>query len=390
MKKVCVITGTRAEYGLLKPLIEKINRDNSLDLKLIATGMHLSPEFGLTYKVIEEDGYVVDEKIDILLSSDSPTGIAKSMGLALISFGEAFERMKPDCVIVLGDRFEIMSVALATTVFRIPLIHLHGGEITEGLIDDPIRHSITKQAHLHFTSTEKYRKRVIQLGEEPKRVFNVGAIGIENIVKMKLLSREELEESLNFKLEGRYALCTFHPVTLENNTSEKQFKELLEAFDELSDLKVIFTKANADTEGRVINRLIEEYVNANGCRAIAFASLGQLKYLTAMKYCDFVIGNSSSGIIETPTFGVPAINIGDRQKGRIKAKNVIDCKPEKSEIMDAINEALSQTFNNSIKDIQNPYGDGEVSDKMLTIIKCFLNKDVSLKKSFYDMNDSTT
>lgn len=384
MKKICVVTGTRAEYGLLRPLIEKVSEDEQLELQLVVTGMHLSPEFGLTYKLIENDGHKIDEKIDILLSSDTPVGITKSMGIALIGFGEVFQRLKPDCVIVLGDRFEMISVALAATVSRIPLVHLYGGELTEGVIDDPIRHSITKQAHLHFTSTEEYRRRVIQLGEEPKRVFNVGALGIENIFDMELLNKKELEESICFELGEKFALCTFHPVTLENATGKKQFKELLEAIEEKNDLKVIFTKANADTFGREINNMIDDYTN-NTDKAVAFTSMGQLNYLSAMKYCRFVIGNSSSGLIEAPSFCVPTINIGDRQKGRIKAKSVIDCKPEKKEIIRAIDKALSQAFAESVVGIENPYGKGGVSSKILNIIKKFLEEDISLKKSFNDI-----
>lgn len=389
MKKICVVTGTRAEYGLLRPLIDKIDKDDELDLQLVVTGMHLSPEFGLTYKQIEEDGYQINEKIEILLSSDTPIGISKSIGLGLISFSECFERLKPDMIIVLGDRFEIFSAVTAAYVAKVPVAHLHGGETTEGAFDESFRHSITKMSYLHFTSTEEYRKRVIQLGEHPSRVFNVGAIGIENIKNMKLLSKEELEKKLNFTFGEKTALVTFHPVTLETSTSKKQFQNLLDALDEIENLKIIFTKTNADTDGRIINKMIDEYVNLNKDKATAFTSMGQLLYLSTMKYVDVVIGNSSSGIIEAPTFKVPTVNIGDRQKGRIQAESIINCKPEKEDILKAIKTALSSDFKNIIRNIKNPYGEGKVSEKIIEIIKNFLNKDlINIKKKFYDIDFS--
>lgn len=389
MKKICVVTGTRAEYGLLRPLIDKIDKDDELDLQLVVTGMHLSPEFGLTYKQIEEDGYQINEKIEILLSSDTPIGISKSIGLGLISFSECFERLKPDMIIVLGDRFEIFSAVTAAYVAKVPVAHLHGGETTEGAFDESFRHSITKMSYLHFTSTEEYRKRVIQLGEHPSRVFNVGAIGIENIKNMKLLSKEELEKKLNFTFGEKTALVTFHPVTLETSTSKKQFQNLLDALDEIENLKIIFTKTNADTDGRIINKMIDEYVNLNKDKATAFTSMGQLLYLSTMKYVDVIIGNSSSGIIEAPTFKVPTVNIGDRQKGRIQAESIINCKPEKEDILKAIKTALSSDFKNIIRNIKNPYGEGKVSEKIIEIIKNFLNKDlINIKKKFYDIDFS--
>lgn len=384
MKKICVVTGTRAEYGLLRPLIKRINEDNQLELQIIATGMHLSPEFGSTYKEIENDGFNIDEKIEILLSSDTPVGISKSIGLGIIGFADVFERLKPDMIIILGDRYEVFAAASAAMVSRIPIAHLHGGETTEGAIDEAIRHSITKMSYLHFTSTEKYRQRVIQLGEDPERVFNVGAIGIESIKELKLLNKSELEKSISFKLDKKTALVTFHPVTLENNTSKKQFKELLNALDKFKDLKIIFTKANSDTNGRIINSMIDEYVYSNKNRTIAFTSIGQLRYLSAMKYIDLVIGNSSSGIIEAPSFNVPTINIGDRQKGRTQAQSIINCKPIKQDIYYSIIKALSEKFINSIKDASNPYGNGVVSKKILMRIKESLNTGIELKKVFYD------
>ncbi|WP_010648145.1 UDP-N-acetylglucosamine 2-epimerase [Oceanobacillus massiliensis] len=382
MKKVCIITGTRAEYGLLKPLIIKVEKDEDLELQLIATGMHLSPEFGLTYKEIEEDGFSVHEKIEILLSSDSSIGISKSMGLAMVSFAECFGRIKPDLVIILGDRFEIFSAVSAASVMQIPVAHLHGGETTEGAFDEAFRHSITKMSFLHFTSTEEYRNRVIQLGEDPSRVFNVGAIGIESIKTLNLLSRKELEERIGFQLDSKYALVTFHPVTLESNTSQSQFKSLLSAIDRTKNLKVIFTKANSDTDGRIINQMIDDYVKNNRNKAIAFKSMGQLRYLSAMKYAAAIIGNSSSGILEAPSFGVPTVNIGDRQKGRIQADSVYNCEPIEENIYNTINRAIRNSFKDNIN---TPYGDGSVSRKILKNIKELLNGPISMKKSFYDL-----
>lgn len=384
MKKICVITGTRAEYGLLRPLMKKIKEEKDLEIQIIATGMHLSPEFGLTYREIEEDGFKINENVEMLLSSDTTVGVSKSIGLAMIGFADAFHRLKPDMVIVLGDRFEIFAAATSAMVARIPIAHIHGGETTEGAIDEAFRHSITKMSYLHFTSTEEYRRRVIQLGEDPSRVFNVGAIGIENIKTLKLLDKDELEKAINFKFGLKTALITFHPVTLENNTSEEQFQELLNALDKFNDLKIIFTKSNSDTNGRIINNMIDNYVEKNKEKSIAFTSMGQLKYLSAMKYVDLVIGNSSSGIVEAPSFNVPTVNIGDRQRGRVQAGTIINCPPIENEIYKAIELGLSSNFREKIKNITNPYGEGKVSEKILCIIKKFVSIDINLKKTFYD------
>ncbi len=386
VKRICVITGTRAEYGLLKPLIMKMIDDKEIDLKLVVTGMHMSTEFGLTYKLIEEDGIVIDEKIEILLSSDSHVATSKAMGLAIISFSEYINRTKPDMVIVLGDRYEILAASISAMVANVPIAHIHGGEITEGAQDDVFRHCITKLSYLHFTSTESYRKRVMQLGEEPNRVFNVGAIGIENIKELKLLSKEEIEKSINFTLNKKFALVTFHPVTLEQGLAEIQITELLGALEEFDDMKFIITKANSDNEGRKINRKIDEFISKNPEKYIGFVSMGQLKYLSAMKYCSMVIGNSSSGIIEAPSFNIPTINIGDRQKGRLQAKTVINCDPIKSDIIKAIKRGLSKEFKDKISKIENPYGDGDTSNKILYEIKKALSKEIELKKTFYDIN----
>jgi len=382
-QKICVVTGTRAEYGLLYWLMKEIKADKELQLLVIATGMHLSPEFGLTYKEIEKE-FTIDKKIEMLLSSDSSVGISKSMGLAQISFAEAYEELKPDLLVVLGDRYEIFSAVSAAMIARIPIAHLHGGETTEGAFDEAIRHSITKMSHLHFVANEEYKKRVIQLGENPAKVFNVGGMGIENIKRFVLLSKEEFEKSIAFKLNKKNILVTFHPVTLESSTASQQFQELLNALDKLQDTNIIFTKANSDTDGRVINQMIDEYVAKNLDKSIGLISLGQLRYLSALQFMDAVVGNSSSGLAEAPSFKIGTINIGDRQKGRIKANSVIDCKPFEQEIAQAFEKLYSIGFQSSLQDIKNPYGDGMASKQIIEVIK---NIDLTniLKKSFYDL-----
>jgi len=385
MKKICIVTGTRAEYGLLMPLIKRVYEDPELDLQLIATGMHMSPEFGLTVNLIENDGYPIADKIEILMSSDTSVGISKSIGLANISFSESFARLKPDMLVLLGDRYEIFAAATTAMIAKIPIAHLHGGETTEGAYDEAFRHSITKMSSLHFTSTEVYRQRVIQLGEAPETVFNVGAIGIENIINMDLMSKKEIESSINFKITEPLFLVTFHPVTLENNSSEIQFKALLNALEK-QDGTIIFTKANSDSDGRIINQLIDEYVMKHSKKAIAFTSMGQFRYLSAMKIAHAVVGNSSSGIIEAPSFKIPTINIGDRQKGRIQADSIINCLPNEYEIKEALKKALSPTFRESIQSMKNPNGEGEVSKRILSVIKKNIEVNFDLKKKFFDVN----
>ena len=382
-RKICIITGTRAEYGLLYWLLKEIEADKELELQLIATGMHLSPEFGLTYKEIEKE-FKINKKIEMLLSSDTSVGISKSMGLAQISFAESYYELKPDIVIVLGDRYEIFSATSAAMIARIPIAHIHGGEKTEGLIDEPIRHSITKMSHLHFTATDEYKNRVIQLGEDPSRVFNVGGMGIENIKRLELLNKKEFEKSIEFKLNIKNILVTFHPVTLENSTAKEQFQQLLDAIDELEDTNIIFTKANSDTDGRVINQMIDEYVTKNSHKSIVFTSLGQLRYLSALQYVDAVVGNSSSGLAEAPSFRIGTINIGDRQKGRIKASSVIDCEPNKDSILKSFEKLYSKEFQETLKTTINPYGNGCASKKIVEILKNVDLKNI-LKKSFYDL-----
>lgn len=384
-RKICVITGTRAEYGLLFWLMKFLDDEEKVDFQLIVTGMHLSPEFGLTFKEIENQGFKINRKIEILLSSDTSVGISKSMGLAQISFAEAYNELNPDIIVVLGDRFEIFAAASSAMICKIPIAHIHGGEATEGLIDEPIRHSITKMSHIHFTSTAEYRKRVIQLGENPDRVFNVGTPGIDNIFNLDLLSKTDFEKAIDFKLNKRNFLITFHPVTLEENTASNQFSNLLKALDSFEDTNFIFTKPNADTDGRVIIDLIDQYVSNNSTRACAFTSLGQLRYLSALQYVDVVLGNSSSGLIEAPSFNVATINIGDRQKGRIKAKSVIDCGNQKDEIALAINKALSPKFQEALKIVENPYGKEGASKKIFEIL-LGLELDNIVKKSFYNID----
>ena len=382
--KICIVTGTRAEYGLLYWLMKEIEVDKNLELQIIVTGMHLSPEFGLTYKEIEKE-FKIDKKIEILLSSDTSISISKSIGLANISFAEAYEELDPDIVVVLGDRYEILAATISAMIANIPIVHIHGGEITQGAFDDAIRHSITKMSHIHFVATKEYRKRVIQLGENPNRVFNIGGMGIENIKRLKLLSKKRLEKELNFKFAKKNILVTFHPVTLEQNSAKKQFSEILEALNELKDTNIIFTKANSDTDGRIINQMIDQFVLEKE-NAISFTSMGQLRYLSSLQFVDVVLGNSSSGLLEVPSFKKATINIGDRQKGRIKAESVIDCKPNKHDILQAIKKVYSKDFQKLLKNIKNPYEQKEFPSK--SIIKILKNIDLSniLKKEFYDID----
>lgn len=381
MRKICVITGSRAEYGLLSGLMKAIKEDESLELQVIATNMHLSPEFGLTYKEIERDGFFINKKVEMLLSSDTANATTKSVGLATIGFADAYEDLKPDMIVVLGDRFEILAAVSAALFYKIPVAHLHGGEITEGAYDDCIRHAITKMSHLHFTSTEEYRQRVIQLGEDPKRVFNVGAPGIENIKKVPLMNKKELESTLDgFTFNDKTILITYHPVTLENSTAEEQIQNLLSALDEYSDIKIIFTLPNSDTDGRVIIRLINEYVSKHQEKAIAYLSLGLKRYLSALQFVKAVVGNSSSGIIEVPSFGIPTLNIGDRQKGRIAADSVINCGTSKKDIL----EGLDKVLNSGHIEIHNPYEGKNTTEDILHILKTYPIEGL-IQKTFYNL-----
>ncbi|WAA09797.1 UDP-N-acetylglucosamine 2-epimerase [Fervidibacillus albus] len=381
-RKICIVTGTRAEYGLLYWLMKRIKSDKELELQIIATGMHLSPEFGLTYKQIEKDGFEINEKIEMLLSADTPTAITKSIGLGVISFADAFDNLQPDVVVLLGDRFEIFAAAQSAMIMRIPIAHIHGGEITEGAIDDSIRHSITKMSQIHFTATEVYRKRVIQMGEHPKTVYNVGTLGIEGIKNTPLLSLKELSDYVGLKLK-KYFLITLHPTTLQSSTAEEQIKILLNVLDKWKDYQLIFTKTNADTDGRNINRYIDNYVENNFNRARVFDSLGQVRYLSAIKHCEMVIGNSSSGLLEVPYFRKPTINIGIRQQGRLKADSVIDCDFNKKSIMKGMKKAFSPTFTKKIYQMPMVYGEGNTSEEIVNILKNMSLK--STMKQFYDI-----
>ena len=385
MKKIVVLTATRAEYGLLAPVIKKMDMDSQIDVRVVVTGAHLSPEFGMTINEIKEDGVRVDKEIDILLSSDTPAAISKTMGLAMIGFADYFAESKPDALMVLGDRYETLAVCAAAMNAQIPIVHLYGGEATEGLIDEAVRNTITKLSYLHFTSTEEYRHRVIQMGENPQRVYTAGAIGVENALHTNFMSKQELEKSLECSLGEKIAVLTFHPVTLEHNTAEIQIGELIKAIKHYPEITFICTKANADMSGRIINDSLQKCAETQK-NIILFDSLGLKRYLSLLSYAEFVIGNSSSGIIEVPSFKIPTINIGDRQKGRTQARSVINCIPKADNIIEAISTALSEEFKNSICNIVNPYGDGNASEVIVNVTKEFLlNNKLKIQKSFYDI-----
>jgi GDP/UDP-N,N'-diacetylbacillosamine 2-epimerase (hydrolysing) len=383
-RKICVITGTRAEYGLMRWVMQGFKEDSALTLQVIVTGMHLSPEFGLTYREIEKDGFQIDRKVEMLTSSDTPVGIAKSMGLGLIGFADALGELQPDLIVVLGDRFEIFAAVAAALVARIPVAHLHGGETTEGAFDEAFRHSITKMSHLHFVAAEEYRRRVVQLGEQPEHVFLVGGLGIDNIKRLKLLDREELEASLDFKLGSKNLLVTFHPVTLETSTAKDQMAELLGSLECLQDTHIIFTMPNADTDGRTLIKMVDQFV-AEHPNARAYTSLGQLRYLSCIAVVDGVVGNSSSGLAEVPSFKKGTVNIGDRQRGRLQAASVINCEPTRQSIDAALGELYSANFQGRLSHAINPYGDGGASQKIVQVLNDYPLDDI-LKKSFYNLD----
>jgi GDP/UDP-N,N'-diacetylbacillosamine 2-epimerase (hydrolysing) len=382
-RKVCVVTGSRAEYGLLRWVMQGIQESENLALQVVATGMHLSPEFGLTYREIEADGFVIDRKVEMLTSSDTPVGIAKAMGLGLIGFADVFAQLQPDVLLVLGDRYEILAATTAAMTARIPIAHLHGGERTEGAMDEAIRHAITKMSHLHFVAAEEYGQRVIQLGEDPERVHLVGGLGVDAIQRVPLLNRGELERALDFKLGSKSLLVTFHPLTLEDGVTESQMSQLLLALDKLSDTSLIITLPNADSGGRGLIKMIEAFVATN-TNARAYTSLGQLRYLSCVSQVDGVVGNSSSGLLEVPSFKKGTINIGDRQRGRLKASSVIDCKPKCNSILRAIERLYSGDFGQILETTQNPYGDGQASERVVQYLKSADLVGV-LKKRFYDL-----
>jgi len=364
--------------------MKEIQAVPEFELQIIATGMHLSSAFGLTYQVIETDGFKINQKVEMLLSSDSPSAISKSTGLGIIGFADAFNNLNPDLIIVLGDRYEILAASTAAMFTNIPIAHIHGGETTQGAYDEAIRHSITKMSWWHFVAAEEYRSRVIQLGEHPNRVFLVGGMGVDRIHKTKLLTKSDLENKVGFKFVDKNLMVTYHPVTLEDETSQEQFNELLDCLNKLNDTNIIFTFCNSDTNGRIINSMIHAFVEKNPSNTKAFTSMGQLNYLSTLQFVDGVIGNSSSGLAEAPTFKVGTVNIGDRQKGRLKADSVIDCNPDQKSIMKAIKKLYSKDFQKKLINVQNPYGDEHATEKIINVLKNhMLPKE--LKKEFYDL-----
>ena len=384
-RKICVVTGSRAEYDLLYRTAMQIKESDDLELQLVVTGMHLSAEFGLTVEEIEKDGFQVSRKVEMLLSSDSAVGITKSTGLAMVGFADAFDELKPDIVLLLGDRFELLAAASAALFAVIPIAHIHGGEVTTGAFDDAIRHSITKMAHLHFTSTEMYRNRIIQLGEDPGKVFNVGAPGVENIHHLDLLDKSELELRLGLTLGQRSLLVTFHPETLKPGEARRDFQALLDALGKFKDINLVFTKANADTEGRTINRMIDEYVGGHCGMAVAYTSLGRLNYLSTLKHVSGVIGNSSSGIIEAPSLEIGTVNIGDRQKGRVRSASIIDCLPVTKEICNALTTLFSEGFQEKLANVVNPHQGRSVSEEIVSVLRTTSLEKLN-KKRFYDLS----
>jgi len=384
-RKIAIVTGSRAEYGLLYWLIKEISEDPELELQVIVTGSHLSPEFGLSYKQIEADGLIIDEKLEILLSSDTAIGMAKSLGLAIIGLANAFQRLQPDLLVILGDRYEIMAAAQAAMLLRIPIAHISGGENTEGAMDEAIRHAITKMSHLHFVATEDYRRRVIQLGEEPRRVFNYGDPGLDNIKKLPLLSQTELEKELDFKLGIRNILLAYHPVTLNESNGAAGLAELLGAIDHYPEAHIIMTGSNADVGGRSISHQLQDYAQRHKDKVFFAPSLGQLRFLSALQHCQLIIGNSSSGIVEAPALKTATVNLGDRQQGRLKAASIIDCREKQADIINAINLALSSEFQNKLADVQSIYGDCDASRRIKEELK-HVSMEGILRKKFYDVD----
>ena len=387
MRKICVITGTRAEYGLLSRLMKMIQDDNSTHLQIIATNMHLSPKFGNTYQEIEKDGFTIDYKIPIIDDNDKDDAVTtvKSMAKALAGFADAYNKLKPDLVVVLGDRYEILAAAEAAMIMRIPIAHIHGGEVTEGAFDDAIRHSITKMSHLHFASTEAYRKRIIQLGEQPDHVFYTGAVGVENVKRLPLMSKEEIEKEIDFKIDENTILVTYHPVTLGNRTAKDDIDDFFSALEKRKDLRVIFTMPNSDTGSQFIVEAVNGFVERNHDRAKAFKSLGVVRYLSVMKQVAAVVGNSSSGIVEVPSFGIPTLNIGDRQKGRIQAESTYNCMPDKESVLNGLNKVLSKEFRELASKVHNPYEKANTAEEIFNIISTYPIEQLN-QKHFYDIN----
>jgi GDP/UDP-N,N'-diacetylbacillosamine 2-epimerase (hydrolysing) len=382
-RKICVVTGSRSEYGLLRWIMQEIKDDPTLTLQVVVTGMHLSPTFGSTYKDIEEEGFVIDSKVEMLTPLDTPLGIAESMANGIVGCARAFEQLRPDLIVVLGDRFEMFAAAASALVAKIPVAHIHGGETTLGAFDESIRHSITKMSHLHFVAADEYRDRVIQLGEDPSKVFLVGGLGVDSIKRVKLLSKEQLEDSLGIEFQSKSLLVTFHPVTLEDETPDKQVKEMMAALSELKDTTFIFTMPNADTGGQAIIKIVQEFVDKHP-HAHAFYALGQQRYLSCISQVDGVVGNSSSGLTEVPSLKKGTINIGSRQRGRLQASSVINCEPKDSQISDALKKLYSDEFKKTLETTTNPYGEGGAAAKVVNVLKN-ANLNGIKQKAFYDL-----
>lgn len=384
MRKICFFTGTRAEFGIMSRLMHMISDNPECELQIIATNMHLSPEFGLTFREIESEGFIINKKVEMLLSSDTPNGTVKSMGLATIGFADAIEDLKPDLAVILGDRYEMLAAAQSCLIYRIPVAHLFGGEITEGAYDDSIRHAITKLSHLHFTSTEEYRNRIIRMGEQPDHVFWVGALGANNIANESILSLQDLEKSLDFHLGEKFLLVTFHPVTIENHTAMEQCSILLKVLEEVNDkYQLLFTLPNSDTDGRIIISLINDFVEKDRAHRCAVPSLGKKRYYSALKYCSAVVGNSSSGLGEAPSFHIPTLNIGDRQAGRARAKSIIDVPATYIEIKKGLALALSDEYKAIAEQSINPYEKEGSVESIYGVLTTFPLEGL-IKKHFYD------
>lgn len=387
MRKICVVTGTRAEYGLLSRLMRMIKESDKTLLQVVATNMHLSPKYGNTYKEIEADGFVIDKRVTIIdetAPNDSHSTVME-MSHALSGFADAYSKLKPDMLVALGDRYEILAAAAAALIMRIPIVHISGGDVTEGAFDDAIRHSITKMSQLHFPSTEEYRKRVIQLGEQPDRVFNVGALGVENIKKMPLMGKEEIEKEIDFKIDNNTILVTYHPVTLGSRTAKDDIEDFVAALEERKDIRVIFTMPNSDTGGQFIVDAINDFVAKNPERAKAYKSLGVVRYLSVMRQVAAVVGNSSSGLVEVPSFGIPTLNIGDRQKGRLAADSVYNCAPDKTAVLNGLDMVLSPAFRQKAAETQNPYEKDNTAQAIFDVISTYPLEQLN-QKHFYDIN----
>jgi UDP-hydrolysing UDP-N-acetyl-D-glucosamine 2-epimerase len=384
VRTIGVVTVGRSDYGIYLPVLRAIQATPNLQLKLFVSGMHLSPEFGMTIRQIQDDGFEISDRVEMLVSSDTPEGLAKSMGLGIIGFGQVYSRTRPDILLVLGDRFEMFAAVVAAIPHAIPIAHIHGGEATEGAIDEAIRHAITKMSHLHFVATEQYRKRVIQMGEEPGRVFVSGAPGLDHLRSMNLLNPREVETLIGIPLHPAPLLVTFHPVTLEHEHTEFYIMELLSALDELG-MPVIFTYPNADTDGRVIIRCIDYFVSTHS-NAKVVVNLGVRAYFSLMKYAAAMVGNSSSGIIEAASFELPVVNIGNRQRGRIHGENVIDTAYDRQSIMDSISTSVSLQFHEKLKGMMNIYGDGLAADRIVSELQKVELNHLLLLKRFHNID----